>query len=194
MLLKKILHLFPELKQEIWMICVGRLFSQIGHGLLIFSATIFWVNLIELSPTQIGIGLGLTSLAGIFGRLLGGTLIDSSSFDCRLILLTSTMISAIADFLFAFNQNFAFFLIGSFLMGLGIGMSWLAISAIITTIVTNEQYNEAFAVTRLSERIGVNGGIFLGGFAIAKMGANNIETYQKLYLLDGLTFLTYSSG
>ena len=52
-------------------------------------------------------------------------------------------------------------------------------------------YSEAFALTRLAERIGLNLGIFLGGLVIARLGEKNFETYSGLYLLDSFTFLFF---
>ena len=191
MIQKKILSCLPQLKREIWIISYGRLISQIGHGLLIFSAPIYWVNLVGLSVTEMGIGLGLTSLAGILGRFFGGTLIDASPLNCRRTLLLSALISALSDGILTLTHNLPLFIFGSLLTGLGVGMSWPAISATIANLTTTKQYNEAFALTRLGERLGLNGGIFLGGLVIARVGVNNIETYRGLYLLDALTFILF---
>ena len=191
MISTKLLFWLPRLEQEIWIICYGRLISKIGHGLLIFSAPIFWVNLVGLSITEMGIGLGVTSVAGIVGRFLGTMLIDTSILNYRRILLLSALISAIADGVFALTQTFPLFILGSLLTGLGVGMIWLAISATIANLTSNEQHSEAFSLTRLAERVGLNGGIFLGGIVIAMAGVNNEDTYRALYLLDGFTFLIF---
>lgn len=192
MIPEKMLSWLPQLKREIWVISFGRFISQIGHGLLIFSAPIYWVNLVGLSTTEFGIGLGLTSLAGIVGRVIGGTLIDASSFNCRRTLLFSALISAFSDVILALTDNLPFYILSSLLIGLGMGMSFSAIAVAIANLTTTEQYSEAFALTRLVERIGLNLGIFLGGLVIARLGEKNFEIYSGLYFLDGLTFLLFS--
>lgn len=77
-----IFHL-PKLDVKIWILALGRLLLQIGTGLTLFSASIFFVNQVGLSATAVGIGLGSGSLSGILGRLLGGSCCDSSFWGRR---------------------------------------------------------------------------------------------------------------
>ncbi len=190
MLLKKFLSWLPQLRREIWILTYGSSISQIGHGLLIFSASIFWVNLVGLSPTQLGIGLGSASLAGVVGRFLGGSLADSPFFSRRRTLLLAILIPAIADVVLVLTHTFSIFIVGSILTGLGTGMSWPAITSILADLTTTEQRNEAFALIRLAERLGLNFGVLLGGLAIAIAGAK-AEIYRALFLLDGFSFLLF---
>lgn len=97
----------PQFNFKIWILAVGRLLSQIGTGLTLFYASIFFVDRVGLSATTVGICLGLGSVSGILGRFLGGSFADSQYWGRRKTLLLSAAISAIAALLFAFTYNFS---------------------------------------------------------------------------------------
>ena len=79
MSLKKILisKFFPNLDRQIFTLALCRLLSQIGNGLTLFYAPIFFVNQVGLSTTSVGIALGSSQISGIIARFLGGSFSDS---------------------------------------------------------------------------------------------------------------------
>ncbi|MGK7953762.1 MAG: MFS transporter [Crocosphaera sp.] len=194
MLLKQLFSWLPQLRREIWIITSGRLISQIGHGLLVFSAPIFWVKVVGLSATEMGIGLGvIASLGGIVGRFVGATLTDASLLNSRRTLVLSALISGFADLVMALTHTFPFFILGSLITGLGVGIGWPAVGTILDDLTTTEQCNDAFALNRLADRLGLNVGIFLGGLLVASRGTNIATSYRWFYVADGLTFLVFGA-
>lgn len=164
----------------------GRLLSQTGTGFILFYAAIIFVNQVGLSATAVGIGIGSESISGVVGRILGGSLADSPRWGRRKILLISAVISAVADMVLAVSNNFPTFLAGNLLMGLGIGLYWPATEAVVADLTTIDQRNEAYALTRLADNIGLGLGAILGGWIIAATGA-----YRALFVIDSVSFIVF---
>ncbi|MFW6359911.1 MAG: MFS transporter [Chroococcales cyanobacterium] len=186
MLKNKLLSWLPNLKREVWILAAGRLLSQVGTGFTLFYAPIFFVNEVGLSATLVGIALGSASVSGIFGRFIAGSLADSPQWGRRPTLLLSAFISAIADVFLALTYNFPILVIGNLLMGLGIGLYWPATEAAVADLTTIENRNEAFAITRLADTLGLGIGVILGGVLIAAEW-----NYRWLFVIDGISFVVF---
>lgn len=176
----------PELDAQVWWLAAGRLLSQVGIGFTLFYAPIFFVNQVGLSATQVGIGIGMGSVAGIAGRVFGGSMVDSPRWGRRPVLLSSTLISAIADVALVLAYDFPVFLAGNLLMGLGVGLYWPATETVAADLTTPEQRNEAYAIVRLADNLGLGAGVVLGGLLISLTGQ-----YRALFVIDGITFLLF---
>ena len=171
---------------KVWILAAGRLLSGIGNGFTLFYAPIFFVNQVGLSSTLVGIALGSGSVSGVVGRFLGGQAVDSPGWGRRKTLLASAAISVLADVVLALTTNFPSLILGNLLMGFGVGMYWPATEAAIIDLTTPQQRNEAFAITRLADSLGLSLGVVLGGALIANSG-----NYLALFVIDGISFLVF---
>ncbi|MBD2096848.1 MFS transporter [Trichocoleus sp. FACHB-591] len=176
----------PQFNAQVWILVFGRLLSQVGSGFTLFYAPIFFVNQVHLSAAAVGLGLGSASISGVLGRLASGSLSDSPQFGRRRTLLLSALVSAIASFVLAATTNFPIFVIGNLLMGLGLGLYWPATEAVVADLTTPDQRNEAYALTRLADSLGLGLGVILGGVLISATGA-----YRTLFILDGISFVVF---
>ena len=172
-----------KFSRKVWILAAGRLLSEIGTGFTLFYAPIFFVNQVGLSSTLVGIALGSGSISGVVGRFLGGQGVDSPRWGRRKILLASAAVSILADVALALADNFPSLVVGNLLMGFGIGMYWPATEAAIIDVTTADQRNEAFAITRLADSLGLSLGVVLGGALIA-----NSDNYRALFIIDGISF------
>lgn len=186
MLKQNLTSWLPQLSYQVWILAVGRLLSQVGTGFTLFYAPIFFVNQVGLSAQLVGLGLGSGSISGVVGRFLGGSFCDSKFWGRRRTLLLSAAVSAVADVVLALTSNFPTLVIGNLLMGLGIGLYWPATEAVVADVTTMEQRNEAFAITRLADSIGLGLGVVLGGALIGTTG-----NYQALFIIDAISFLVF---
>ncbi len=114
----------PSIHPQVWILAIGRFFSEVGTGFTLFYAPIFFVNEVGLSATAVGIALASASISGIVGRVVGGSLADSLEWGRRRTLLLATAILAIASLVFAATNNFTILVIASLIHGLGIGFYW----------------------------------------------------------------------
>ncbi|MEO1067625.1 MAG: MFS transporter [Cyanobacteria bacterium J06638_6] len=176
----------PDLDSRVWILAGGRLLSQVGIGFTLFYAPIFFTTQVGLSATQVGVGIGLGSITGIVGRFFGGSLADSPSWGRRPTLLGSALVSAAADGMLLLSTNFSIFLAGNLLMGFGAGLYWPAAESVTADITTSEQRNEAYALVRLADNIGLGVGVVAGGGLISLTGA-----YRALFAIDGITFVLF---
>lgn len=176
----------PQLSHQVWILALGRLLSQLGTGFTLFYASIFFVNQVGLSATAVGIGLGSGSISGVIGRFLGGSFADSKFWGRRRTLLLALVISALASLILALTYDFPVFIIGNLLMGLGVGLYWPATEAAVADLSTVEQRNEAFAITRLADSLGMGMGVVLGGALIAATG-----NYRALFIIDAISFVVF---
>lgn len=176
----------PKFDLKVWILAAGRLLLEIGTGFTLFYAPIFFVNQVGISSTLVGLALGSASISGVLGRFLGGQWSDSPQWGRRRTLLASAAISVLADVVLAVTVNFPTLVIGNLLMGLGIGMYWPATEAAIIDLTVAEERNEAFAVTRLADSLGLSLGTVLGGAWIANSG-----NYRALFVIDGISFVVF---
>ncbi|MDX2272073.1 MAG: MFS transporter [Cyanobacteriota bacterium] len=171
---------------QVWLMSLGRLLSQVGTGFTLFFASIYFVNQVGLSATQVGLGLGLMALTGILGRLAGGSLSDGA-WGRKPTLLAALLVSATGALALAFAQNFVWFLVANGIAGLGQGLYWPPAEAIVADLITREQRNEAFALSRLGDNLGNSIGVALAGLLVAATGA-----FRALFIIDALTFLVFA--
>lgn len=176
----------PQLNTQVWILALGRLLSQTGTGFTLFYAPIFFVNQVGLSSTDVGLGLGSAQVSGVLARLLGGSFCESKFWGRRRTLLLSALVSAAASFVLANANNFNSFIAGNLLMGLGIGLYWPATETLVADLTAGQQRQEAFALTRLADNLGLQVGILAGGLVIATTGA-----YRALFIIDALSFLIF---
>jgi MFS family permease len=176
----------PGFDRRVWILAGGRLLSQVGIGFTLFYAPIFFTTQVGLSATQVGLGIGLGSVAGMAGRFLGGSMADSPAGGRRPTLLLSALLSALADGVLLLANNFPIFLLGNLLMGFGVGLYWPAAESVAADITAPEQRNEAYALVRLADNLGLGVGVVAGGALISLTGA-----YRALFAVDGVTFLLF---
>jgi MFS family permease len=171
--------LLPPLDRQIWILILGRLLSQMGTGFILFSAPVFFVNSVGLSPAAVGLGIGSESITGVIGRILGGSLADSPRWGRRKTLMMAVVISAIADLIFALSHNFPTFLAANLLMGVGVGLYWPSAESMVADLAPLQHRNEAFALNRLADSLGLSLGVVFAGAWIATTGS-----YRALFVVD----------
>jgi MFS family permease len=183
---QKLRNWSPVLDHRVWILIAGRLLSQLGTGFTLFYAPIFFVDQVGLSATVVGMGIGSGSISGVLGRILGGSFADSPRWGRRWTLLLSAAVSALADLVLVLTHDLTTFVIGNLLMGLGIGLYWPPTEAVVADLTSIEQRNEAFALTRLGDSLGLGLGVVLGGVLISFT-----QNYRALFVIDGVSFVVF---
>lgn len=176
----------PELRREIWILATGQLLLYIGQGFTLVYASIYFVNELGFSPTQVGVALGSSGVAGILGRIWVGQALDSDRWGRRRTLILASIIPALACFCLAFATTFTLLVVGNLLLGLGLSLYWPANLAVTTDLTTTENRAEAFALTRLVDNLGLGIGALLAGQYIAMSGS-----YSVLFMVKGVTYLVF---
>lgn len=182
----KLRNWFPQVNSQIWILATGRFLSEVGTGFTLFYAPIFFAKGVGLSATAVGLGLGSASISGVFGRIIGGSLSDSQFWGRRRTLLLSAAISSISSFALAATNNFFTFVLANLLGGFGIGLYWPATEAAVADLTEGQVRQEAYAVVRLADNLGLGLGIILGGILISFT-----SNYRMLFIIDAISFIVF---
>ncbi|MBT9314498.1 MFS transporter [Leptothoe spongobia] len=177
----------PQFRREIWILATGQLLLYIGQGFTLVYASIYFVNELGFSPTQVGLALSSSGFAGIAGRFWSGYAIDAEFWGRRRTLILSSVVTALACFCLAFASTFVLLVLGNMLLGLGVSLYWPANLSVTTDLTTVENRTEAFALTRLVDNLGLALGALLAGQYVAMSG-----NYSILFILKGLTYLLFA--
>jgi MFS family permease len=176
----------PPIASQVWLLAIGRLISQLGSGLTLFYAPIFFVSHLHLSSTAVGLAIGCQSIFGVVGRLISGSLVDR--VGRKPLLMAAMVASAIAAAMFALAQDFWSLVLGNLLFGLGIGLYWPANESLVADLAkTSDERRNAYAVTRLADNLGLGLGI-IGGGLMLQLAID----YRWLFWLDGLSFFLFA--
>jgi MFS family permease len=171
---------------QVWLLAIGRLISQLGSGLTLFYAPIFFVSNLHLSSTAVGLAIGCQSVFGVVGRLVSGSLVDR--VGRKPLLMVAMVASAIAAGMFALAQDFWSLVLGNLLFGLGIGLYWPANESLVADLAkTSDERRNAYAITRLADNLGLGLGI-IGGGLMLQISVD----YRWLFWLDGLSFFLFA--
>ncbi len=175
-----------KIPPQVWLLAIGRLISQLGSGLTLFYAPIFFVQYLGLSATAVGLAIGCQSIFGVAGRLISGSLVDR--IGRKPLLLAAMLASAIAAGLLAMANDFWWLVWGNLCCGLGIGLYWPANESLVADLATSsEARRQAYGITRLADNLGLGLGIIFGGITIQFQ-----LNYRLLFWLDGFSFLLFA--
>lgn len=177
----------PELRREVWILAAGQLLLYIGQGFTLVYASIYFVNTLGFSPTQVGLALGSGSISGTLGRFWVGNAVESERLGRKGTLMLAAAIAALGSFTLAFADTFAVLVAGNLLLGLGISLYWPATMAATTDLTTPEHRAEAIALTRLADNLGLGLGALLAGQYMAFNGS-----YPALFVSKGIAYLVFA--
>ena len=96
---------------------------------------------------QVGVILGLFSLSGFVGGMIGGALSDR--YGRRKIVIFGMVASALTSIVFGLANEFNIFYVLAVVVGLPSRMSGPAYSAMVADILPEEQRSEGFGIQRV---------------------------------------------
>lgn len=153
--------------RQVWLQALGRALSQIGSGLIYFYIPLVFVNQVGLSATSVGFSVGLSSLTGIVGHILGGVLADSPRFGRKITLIFSAALGIGVALLLAVTRTLPLLMAASLLLGISVGFYWTAADAAVMDVTQPEERSQAFALMSVAENLGNGVGILGGGLLLA---------------------------
>ena len=161
--LNKIYHEFP---QRYWIVVGTSFIDGIGNTLLFPFFALYITQKFHIGMTQAGVLLGLSSLAGLFGGILGGALTDK--FGRRSIILFGLVFSALSSLAFGFTNSLAMMYPLSIIIGLIGSLSHPAHGAMIADILPEEKRQEGFGMLRVVNNMSWLVGPTIAGFVASK--------------------------
>lgn len=181
-------HFLDHLNNHARRLVFGNMINAIGMGLTMTLFMVYLHTVRGFSAGFAGTVLSFMALIGLAINPLVGTLIDK--FGGRIILISGLTIKAIATASFAFVSTKEQVLIVATFMALGDAANWPAQSVCLTRLVDVQARQKVFAFSFMALNLGIGIGGIISSLVIT---AGNLSSYQRLYILDALTFVIYLS-
>jgi MFS family permease len=176
--LKKTYAEFPPL---FWIIVVTLFIDSLGSTLLFPFFALYITQKFGVGMTEAGVLLGMSSLFGLIGSVIGGALTDK--FGRRQLILFGLVFSALSSLLFglASDVRILYFLV--VIVGLLSRVSTPAHDAMMADILPEDKRQEAFGITRVVYNYAWIFGTALGGLIAAR-------SFLALFVADAVLSLT----
>ena len=171
---------YTEFPPLFWVI-VGTLFiDSIGSTLLFPFFALYITQKFGVGMTEAGVLLGMSSLFGLVGSMIGGALTDK--FGRRQLILFGLVFSALSSLLFglASDVRVLYFLV--VIVGLLSRVSAPAHDAMMADILPESRRQEGFGITRVVGNFAWILGTALGGLIAAR-------SFLALFILDAILSL-----
>src|SRR5437868_8157584 len=176
-----------DLPRVVLFLQAGNAFSWLGYGLILPFEIIYLHQFRGFSTSTAGLVLGAILGAGTVATPPSGALLDR--FRAKPILIAGNLASALGYAGFAFVdrpwQAFACAVIG----GAGVGVTRTANQTLLITLITPEQRVASFALGRAAQNLGLGLAAAIAGFVLSS--AQDLPSFQALYLLDAITYAAF---
>lgn len=172
--LQKIYHEFP---QRFWIVVGVSFIDRVGGTLLFPFFSLYITKRFNVGMTQAGVILGLFSLFGLFGGMIGGALTDR--WGRRKLILFGLIFSALSTLSLGLVDDFNMLYPLAAFIGLLSDISGPAHGAMIADILPEKQRQEGFGMLRVVGNMAWIIGPTIGGFL-----AN--RSFFSLFVIDAL--------
>jgi MFS family permease len=179
-------HFLDHLNSHARRLIIGNMINAAGMGL---TMTLFMVYLHTIRGFSAGFAGSVLSFMALVSLAINpviGILIDK--FGGRLVLVGGLILKATGTVAFAFvttkEQVFAV----AILMAFGDSANWPAQTVCLTRLVDEDARQKVFAFSFMALNLGIAIGGIVASFVIT---AGNLLSFQRLYLIDAVTYLVY---
>ena len=156
---KKIYREFPPL---FWVVVTVRFIDGIGGTLLFPFFALYITQKFNVGMTQAGILLGISSLFGLVGSMVGGALTDK--FGRKQLIIFGLIFSALSTLGFGLVNDFSILYPLVIVVGLLSSISHPAHEAMIADILPEKKRQEGFGILRVVGNLSWIIGPTIGGF------------------------------
>src|SRR5512133_688436 len=156
---QKIYHEFPRL---FWIVVGASFVDGVGGTLLFPFFALYITQKFGVGMTQAGILLGMSSLFGLIGSMVGGALTDK--FGRKQLILFGLVFSAVSTLGFGLVSNFNILYPLVIIVGLLSSVAQPAHEAMIADILPEKQRQEGFGILRVVGNFAWIIGPTIGGF------------------------------
>ena len=171
---------YAEFPPLFWIV-VGTLFiDSIGSTLLFPFFALYITQKFGVGMTQAGVLLGMSSLFGLVGSMIGGALTDR--FGRRQLILFGLVFSALSSLLFGLASDVRLLYVLVVIVGLLSRVSAPAHDAMMADILPEDKRQEAFGITRVVGNFAWILGTALGGLIAA-------QSFLALFIIDAVLSL-----
>jgi MFS family permease len=163
---------FPS---RFWVLVGSNFIDRLGSTMVWPFFSLYLTQKFEVGMTQVGVMLGLFSLSGFIGGMIGGALSDR--FGRRGVIIFGTLASALSSIAFGVANQFWIFYVLAVVVGLPSRMAGPAYMAMIADVLPEEQRSEGFGIQRVVINMAWIIGPLIGAFLIS-------YSYLLIFLVD----------
>jgi len=172
--LKKLYHEFPK---RFWIVVGVHFVDKIGGTIVFPFFALYITRRFNVGMTEAGILLGLLSLSGMVGAVIGGALTDR--LGRRKLILFGLVASALSSLTFGMVSRFAWLFPAAAFVGLFSEVGGPAHAAMIADILSKEQRQEGFGILRVVGNMSWLVGPTIAGF-VAR------SSFFALFVMDAI--------
>jgi MFS family permease len=180
MMLTRLKRTYAEFPRLFWIIVLTLFIDSIGSTLLFPFFALYITEKFGVGMTEAGILLGMSSLFGLIGSMIGGALTDR--FGRRQLILFGLVFSALSSLLFGFAADVRMLYVLVVVVGLLSRVSIPAHDAMMADILPEGRRSEAFGITRAVGNFSWIIGTALGGLIAAR-------SFLALFIIDAVLSL-----
>src|ERR1041385_8600980 len=176
-MLTRLRKIYAEFSPLFWTIVATLFIDSIGSTLLFPFFALYITQKFHVGMTQAGVLLGMSSLFGLMGSIIGGALTDK--FGRRRLILFGLVFSALSSLTFgrAWDIKTLYFII--VVVGLLSRIANPAYDAMLADILPEPKRQEGFAITRVAFNFAWIFGTALGGLIASR-------SFLALFVIDAI--------
>jgi MFS family permease len=160
-------RIFREFPRKFWMVVGVSFIDGIGGTMLFPFFSLYITQKFNVGMTQAGIVLGIFSVSGLFGSMVGGALTDK--FGRRKLIIFGLVFSALSTLTLGLVKEYAVLIPLAVFIGLLSNIAGPAHSAMIADILPEKQRQEGFGILRVAGNMAWIIGPTIGGFIAGKL-------------------------
>lgn len=173
----RIKTIFNEFPRKFWVVVGVSFIDHVGGTLLFPFFSLYITQKFGVGMTQAGIVLGLYSVFGLIGSMIGGALTDK--FGRRNLIIFGLIFSALSTLALGFINTFAMLIPISMVVGLLSDMAGPAHNAMIADLLPENKRQEGFGILRVSGNMAWIIGPSIGGFVATR-------SFLALFITDAI--------
>ncbi len=180
MMLTRIKSTYQEFPIQFWILVSANFIDRLGGTLIFPFFALYVTQHFNVGMTQAGVLLGIFSVFGFIGSMLGGALTDK--FGRRGMVLFGLVFSALSSVAMGLVNELNVFYGLAVIVGLLSNISGPAHQAMVADILPEEQRSEGFGIMRVVTNLAWIIGPSIGGLLAAR-------SYLILFVLDAVLSL-----
>jgi MFS family permease len=167
--------IYNEFPRKFWIVVLVSFIDRVGGTLLFPFFSLYITQKFQVGMTEAGVILGLFSIFGLVGGMIGGALTDR--FGRRKLILFGLVFSALSTLALGSVNQFAMLYPLAIVIGLLSDIAGPAHAAMIADILPEKQRQEGFGILRVVGNMAWIVGPTIGGFVANK-------SFFALFVID----------